>query len=65
MRKSASSFRVLRRAMSLSTKKLGKECFLNEFIDSRNRGNGDPRLRLADIVDACTRIASYIEGFDG
>jgi uncharacterized protein with HEPN domain len=24
----------------------------------------DPRLRLADIVDACTRIADYIEGFD-
>src|SRR5260370_31924715 len=24
----------------------------------------DPRLRLADIVDACTRIGSYIEGFD-
>ena len=24
----------------------------------------DPRLRLADIVDACTRIADYIEGLD-
>ena len=24
----------------------------------------DPGLRLADIADACTRIASYIEGFD-
>jgi uncharacterized protein with HEPN domain len=24
----------------------------------------DPRLRLADIADACTRIESYIEGFD-
>lgn len=24
----------------------------------------DPKLRLADIVDACARIASYIEGFD-
>ncbi|MEP6811106.1 MAG: DUF86 domain-containing protein [Chthoniobacterales bacterium] len=25
----------------------------------------DPQLRLADIVDACSRIASYIEGLDG
>ncbi|MGI8960833.1 MAG: HepT-like ribonuclease domain-containing protein [Bryobacteraceae bacterium] len=24
----------------------------------------DPHLRLADIVDACARIAGYIEGFD-
>lgn len=24
----------------------------------------DTRLRLADITDACTRIAGYIEGFD-
>lgn len=24
----------------------------------------DPRLRLADIVDACTRIANYIEAYD-
>jgi uncharacterized protein with HEPN domain len=24
----------------------------------------DPRLRLADIVEACGKIAHYIEGFD-
>jgi len=24
----------------------------------------DRQLRLADIVDACARIADYIEGFD-
>ena len=24
----------------------------------------DPRLRLADIVDACSKIAEYVEGFD-
>ncbi|MGI9087258.1 MAG: HepT-like ribonuclease domain-containing protein [Chthoniobacterales bacterium] len=24
----------------------------------------DPHLRLRDILDACARIASYIEGFD-
>lgn len=24
----------------------------------------DPQLRLADIVDACSRIAAYIAGFD-
>ncbi len=24
----------------------------------------DPRLRLEDIVDACARIASYVEGYD-
>jgi uncharacterized protein with HEPN domain len=24
----------------------------------------DPRLRLADILDACVRIADYIEGLD-
>ncbi len=24
----------------------------------------DPRLRLADIVESCTRIASYIDGID-
>jgi len=25
----------------------------------------DPHLRLADIVDACDRVAAYIDGFDG
>ena len=24
----------------------------------------DPQLRLADIVDACDRVAAYIDGFD-
>ena len=24
----------------------------------------DPQLRLADIVDACTRISEYVEGLD-
>lgn len=24
----------------------------------------DPRLRLRDIVEACTRIAAYVEGYD-
>ncbi len=25
----------------------------------------DPDLRLADIIEACNRIADYIQGFDG
>jgi uncharacterized protein with HEPN domain len=24
----------------------------------------DPKLRLADIIESCTRIAAYIQGFD-